>query len=422
MLDLRSNAFRGSLPIFISPRLGVMIASNNSFTGDIPLSLCNQSYLGLLDLSHNNFSGLMSRFKTVKNTEYHGSIPRCLINSSVESMNLRNNNLIGRLPDIFDKRDTLATLDVSYNQISGKLPRSLTNCTYYEVLNVEGNRIADTFPFWLKGLPNLKIIVLRSNKFHGPIYAPQHHLSFPQLRMVDISRNKFTGSLPHDYFVNLSKPLISVPQDEGNMMYMGDHYWNGYHPSMYLRNKGINMELKRIFVAYTSIDFSENKFGGQIPESIRLLKSLIVLNLSSNDFTGHIPSSWANLTRLESLDLSRNQLSESIPQELATLSFLEYIDVSHKKLSGQIPQGTQFGGQPKSSFEGNLNLCGLPLEKSCFGDKAPSTPEAQEPEHPKHEQVLNWKAAAIGYGPGLLFGLATGQVLYSYKPMLFYKV
>ncbi|CAN6908847.1 unnamed protein product [Brassica oleracea] len=401
MLDLRSNAFRGSLPIFISPRLGVMIASNNSFTGDIPLSLCNQSYLGLLDLSHNNFSG---------------SIPRCLINSSVESMNLRNNNLIGRLPDIFDKRDTLATLDVSYNQISGKLPRSLTNCTYLEVLNVEGNRIADTFPFWLKGLPNLKIIVLRSNKFHGPIYAPQHHLSFPQLRMVDISRNKFTGSLPHDYFVNLSKPLISIPQDEGNMMYMGDHYWNGYHPSMYLRNKGINMELKRIFVAYTSIDFSENKFGGQISESIRLLKSLIVLNLSSNDFTGHIPSSWANLTRLESLDISQNQLSGKIPQELATLSFLEYVNVSHNKLSGQIPQGTQMGGQPKSSFEGNLNLCGPPLEESCFGDKA------QEPKHQKQEQVLNWKAAAMGYGPGVLFGLAIGQLFYSYKPMLFNKL
>ena len=31
---------------------------------------------------------------------------------------------------------------------------------------------------------------------------------------------------------------------------------------------------------------------------------------------------------------------------------------------------------------------------------------------PKQEQVLNWKAAAIGYGPGVLFGLAIGQVLF----------
>ncbi|CAN7097046.1 unnamed protein product, partial [Brassica rapa subsp. narinosa] len=400
-LDLRSNAFRGSLPI-ISPRLEYMLASNNSFTGNIPLWLCNQSYLDTLDLAHNHFSG---------------SIPRCLINVSdqITDLDLRNNNLIGRLPDIFDKGGSLVTLDVSHNQIIGKLPRSLTNCTKLEYLNVEGNRIADTFPFWLKDLPSLGFVFLRSNMFHGPIYSPQHPLSFPQLQMVDISRNKFTGNLPHDYFVNWSTRFTSIPQESIYAIY-------GYIPSLYLRNKGINMELESIPTIYTEIDFSENKLGGQIPESIGLLKSLIVLNLSNNFFTGHIPSSWANLTRLESLDLSRNQLTGKIPQELATLSFLEYINVSHNKLTGQIPQGTQIVGQPKSSFEGNLNLCGLPLEQSCFSDKAPSTPEAQEQEPSEQEQVVNWKAAAMGYGPGVVFGLAIGQVFYSYKPVLFYKL
>ena len=75
---------------------------------------------------------------------------------------------------------------------------------------------------------------------------------------------------------------------------MGDDYFYRYYPSMYLRNKGIDMELEKILVTYTSIDFSENKFGGQIPESIGLLKFFIVLNLFNNDFTGHIPSSWLN--------------------------------------------------------------------------------------------------------------------------------
>ncbi|KAG2308457.1 hypothetical protein Bca52824_028205 [Brassica carinata] len=351
-LDLRSNAFRGSLPVF-SPILSYVLASDNSFTGEIPLSLCNQSYLNLLDLAYNNFSG---------------SIPGCLI-TTVDDFDLRNNNLTGRLPDLFYKHGFLRTLDVSNNQITGKLPGSLTNCTKLEYLNVEGNRIADTFPFWLEELPKLKVIVLRSNMFHGPIYSPQHPLSFPELRMFDISRNNFTGSLPHDYFVNWSTPLLSTPQKVSQPLYMGDPFMYDYYPSMYLRNKGINMELEKIFLAYTSIDFSENKLGGQIPESIGLLKSLIVLNLSNNDFTGHIPSSWANLTSLQSLDLSRNQLSGKIPQELATLSFLAYINVSHNKLTGQIPQSTQFGGQPKSSFEGNLNLCGLPLQESCFGTR-----------------------------------------------------
>ncbi|KAF2589885.1 hypothetical protein F2Q70_00042107 [Brassica cretica] len=130
VLDLRSNAFKGSLPL-ISPGLCVVLASNNSFTGDIPLSLCNQSYIPILDLSHNNFSG---------------SIPRCLF-TMVKDMDLRNNNLTGTLPEIFDKTCSMTTLDFSHNQITGKLPRSLTNCVDLKVLNMEGNRIADTFPF-----------------------------------------------------------------------------------------------------------------------------------------------------------------------------------------------------------------------------------------------------------------------------------
>ncbi|CDY10049.1 BnaC08g44020D [Brassica napus] len=268
----------------------------------------------------------------------HGSIPHCLF-TMVKDMDLRNNNLTGTLPEIFDKTCSMTTLDFSHNQITGKLPRSLTSCVDLKVLNMEGNRIADTFPFWLKDLPNLKVMVLRSNMFHGPIYSPQHPLSFPHLQIVDISRNKFTGRLPHDYFVNWSTTLISIPQEETELYYMGEGTMYDYYPSMYLRNKGINMELEKILDTYTAIDFSENKLGGQIPESIR-----------------------------------------------------------------------------------NLNLCGPPLEKSCFGDKAPSTPEAQEPEPPKQEQVLNWKAAAIGYGPGVLFGLAIGQVFYSYKPVLFFKL
>ena len=140
---------------------------------------------------------------------------------------------------------------------------------------MESNRIVDLFPFWLKDLPNLKVVVLRSNMFHGPIYSHQHPLSFPQLRMVDISRNKFTGRLPHDYFVTWSTPMIGTPREAREPLYIGDDYSYRYYPSMYLRNKGINMELEKILVAYTSIDFSENKLAGKIPESITMISPVI---------------------------------------------------------------------------------------------------------------------------------------------------
>ncbi|KAG2308877.1 hypothetical protein Bca52824_028625 [Brassica carinata] len=181
-----------------------------------------------------------------------------------------------------------------------------------------------------------------------------------------------------------------------------------------LRYKGLSMEQKRVLTSYATIDFSGNRIEGHIPESIGLLKSLIALNLSNNAFTGRIPLSLSNLSNLESLDLSSNQLSGTIPNGLSSISFLEYINVSHNQLKGEIPQGTQITGQAKSSFEGNAGLCGLPLKETCFGTNAAPV-QQPKPEDEEEEDVLNWKAVVVGYGPGMLLGLAIAHIIASYK-------
>ena len=355
MLDLMSNTFGGPFPI-LPPTINYVVASNNNFTGELPLSLCNPRKLSVLDLSSNNFSG---------------PIPGCLGDSINGVMNLRKNNLNGNLPHELCRSGSLTTIDVGHNQISGKLPRSLVNCKSLEFVDVESNQINDTFPFWLKYLPNLKVLVLRSNRFHGPISSPQYPLMFSKLRIIDISLNMFDGSLPPNYFVNWSTSLVSIFEDYRQ----GDNrrVKFRFHHSLSSGNKVKNIELVRILNTFAAVDFSVNRFGGEIPESVGLLTSLLLLNLSNNGFTGHIPSSMGNLSNLESLDIRRNQLSGTIPQGLARLSFLEYINVSYNKLTGQIPQGTQIVGQPESAFKGNIDLCGLPLQKSCFRDNVSAT-------------------------------------------------
>ncbi|KAF8108776.1 hypothetical protein N665_0104s0091 [Sinapis alba] len=360
-LDLEQNYFEGAIPtmpLFIN----FFIAKSNRFTGSIPLSICNCRYLLRLWLSYNNLTG---------------TIPQCL--SKLTIVNLRKNNLEGSIPDAFVTGASLQSLDVGHNGLTGKLPRSLKNCSSLQFLVADHNMIEDTFPFWLKALPNLKVLILSSNEFYGSISPPdQGPLGFPELRIFEISDNKFTGSLPPTYFIN----------------------WKASSPMMY----------------------EGNKIEGQIPESIGLVKALIALNFSNNSFTGHIPLSFSNLSNLESLDLSSNQLSGTIPSGLATLSFLAYINVSHNQLKGEIPQGTQIIGQPKSSFEGNAGLCGLPLQETCFGTNVPPTQQPAQEEEEEEEQVLNWKGVAIGYGPGVLLGIAIAQVIASYKPEWLAKI
>ncbi|CAF1923751.1 unnamed protein product [Brassica napus] len=363
-LFLNSNAFRGYFPN-IPPTVKYILASDNNFTGEMPLSLCNSRNLLFLDLSNNRLSG---------------SVPRCL-SGSLALLNLHHNNL-SNLPDTFSN-SSLKMLDVSHNQISGKFPRSLVNCKSLEFVNVESNCFSDTFPFWLESLPNLQVLILRANRFYGPISSPHYPLTFSKLMIVDISRNMFDGSLPPNYFMNWSA-AISLAYDRPRLKFIGDSYSLGFHPSLSINNKGINMMLDRIVNVFAIVDFSGNKFEGEIPESIGLLKWLIILDLSNNGFTGHIPSSLANLTDLESLDISSNQISGTIPQELGKLSFLSYINMSHNKLTGQIPQGTQFQKQNESSFEGNVDLCGFFLQKSCLKNVSATT-------HTQHQNESAFK-------------------------------
>ncbi|KAH0670067.1 hypothetical protein KY285_024225 [Solanum tuberosum] len=71
---------------------------------------------------------------------------------------------------------------------------------------------------------------------------------------------------------------------------------------------------------------------------------------------------------LESLDLSRNQLTGRIPTSLARLNFLSVLDLSSNNLSGEIPSSTQLQSFNPSSYAGNNELCGPPLEKCPVHD------------------------------------------------------
>ncbi|KAF8092575.1 hypothetical protein N665_0411s0034 [Sinapis alba] len=401
LLDFAYNSMTGEFPL-PPPNIIYLSAWNNSFTGNIPLQVCTRSSLTVLDLSYNKFTG---------------PIPQCL--SNLKIVNLRKNNLEGSIPDEFYSGALTQTLDVGYNRLTGKLPRSLLNCSFLRFLSVDNNKIKDTFPFWLKALPNLQVFTLRSNRFFGHLSPPdQGPLSFPELRILELSDNSFTGSLPPSFFLNWK--ASSLKMDEDGRIYMGDykHAYYVYEDTMDLQYKGLFMEQGKVLTSYNTIDFSGNKLEGHIPESIGHLKALIALNLSNNAFTGHIPLSLANVTELESLDLSRNQLSGTIPRELGSLSFLAYISVANNQLKGEIPQGPQFSGQAESSFEGNAGLCGFPLQGSCF---APPTQHPEE-EDEEEEGVLNWKAVVIGYGPGLLSGLLIAHVTASYKPKWYLKI
>lgn len=135
--------------------------SNNNLNGTIHQSICRASYLQVLDLSNNSL---------------HGTIPSCfthdMINKTLGVLNLRKNNLSDNIPEIlFHEYCDLEILDVSENLIQGRVPKFLANRKKLMFLNLGSNKIndIDTYPCWLKNFSNLRVLVLRSNSFHGSV-------------------------------------------------------------------------------------------------------------------------------------------------------------------------------------------------------------------------------------------------------------
>ncbi|XP_028086005.1 receptor-like protein 33 [Camellia sinensis] len=317
-------------------------------------------------------------------------------------LNLQSNNFSGTIPQTFGYVSWLRELDISNNGLHGVLPRSLANCTNLEILNLGHNFIEDAFPFWLENLPQLKVIVLRDNKFHGPIEQPRKRLAFTNLHIIDMSHNEFAGTLPSKLFESIPSMMMD-DEDKSSLKYMGNGY--GYY-SVTIMNKGLEMVLVRIITILKVVDFSHNKFDGNIPMSIGRLKTPYVLNFSGNGFTGSIPLSLENLTELESLDLSQNKLSGEIPQQLTSLTFLEVFDVLQNNLTGIIPRGQQFETFSNTSYGGNADLCGFPLSKECKTPKvteSPSLPSSSSHNYKCRLDGFGWETVLMGYGCGAVF-------------------
>ena len=398
-VDYSNNRFTSSIPHDIGSYISYSIffsLSNNNITGIIPESICNASYLQVLDFSDNAFNG---------------TIPSCLtLNEALAVLNLGRNKFTGKIPGEFGHTCSLQTLDLNGNLLEGSIPESLAHCKDLEILNLGNNRIYDSFPCWLKNITTLRVLVLRGNKFHGPIGCPMSNSTWATLQIVDLALNNFSGKLPEKCFSKWTAMMGGENEVQSKLKHLqfkilqfGQLY---YQDAVTVTIKGQELEFVKVLTVFTSIDLSCNDFEGEIPEVLGNFTSLYVLNLSGNGFIGQIPTSIGNLRQLESLDLSRNSLTGEIPAQLANLNFLSVLNLSFNQLEGSIPTGNQLQTFTETSYDGNAGLCGWPLNRTC-------TPPPQGSRFQDKEE-FEWEFIITGLG----FGLGAGIIV---APLTFWK-
>ncbi|KAK9269826.1 hypothetical protein L1049_025399 [Liquidambar formosana] len=188
----------------------------------------------------------------------------------VTEISLDNKSLSGQISPSISALQSLTSLVLPSNLISGKLPWQLTNCSNLKVLNLTGNKHDWNLPD-LSSLRNLQILDLSANYFSGRFPAWVGNLS--GLVGLGLGFNEYDEG--------------EIPESLGN-----------------LKN------LTWIFLAGSHL-------RGEIPESIFGLEALETLDICRNNISGMFPKSISKLRNLNKIELYVNNLTGEIPPELA---------------------------------------------------------------------------------------------------------
>ncbi|RWR78427.1 putative inactive receptor kinase [Cinnamomum micranthum f. kanehirae] len=409
-LDLSGNQFYGPIPGRIMDLwgLGYLNLSSNKFTGRFPVGIRNLQQLRVLDLHSNSLSGdigaLLSELRNVEYVDvssnlFNGGIRLDSQNLSslantVRYVNLSSNKLVGELfsDESIQLFRNLAVLDVSYNQLTGKLPL-FGSLPSLRVLRVGNNQLNGSIPaeIFSSSIP-LGELDLSSNGFSGSVLS----FNSTTLKILNLSSNTLSSSLPSELgncvTVDLSKNMLhgdlSSIQGWGDMLEnidLSSNALSGSFPdvishftrlsSIKIRNNSLVGVLPAVLgnlPNLTTIDLSINSLNGTIPSSFftslalknlhlsgnlltgtipiqrsDTIESIVIpsnlhmesLDLSDNSLIGALPPGVGNMVSLKFLNLGKNRLSGQIPNEISKLSELEYLDLSGNNFKGRIPDG-----------------------------------------------------------------------------------
>ncbi|RDX70901.1 LRR receptor-like serine/threonine-protein kinase GSO1, partial [Mucuna pruriens] len=330
--DFSFNNFSGPLPHFALAQSALLL-SNNMFSGSLS-SFCAMSPMSLtyLDLSSNLLAGSLldcwEKFQSLEvlnlaNNNLSGTIPKSFGTlQNIESMHLNNNNFSGKIPSLTLCK-SLRVIDFGDNIIEGTLPTWVGhNLHGLIVLSLRGNKIQGNIPTSLCNLLFLQVLDLSANNITGKI--PQcfgyinafSNLTFPRKTILYYRAG----------YIDDTSSISSIDETilawKGQIRKYGKNL--GFMTIIDLSDNHLTGEIPQsltTLVALAGLNLSGNNLIGFIPNNIGHMKMLESLDLSRNYLYGRMPQSFSNLTFLSYMNLSLNNLSGKIPVSSQLQSF-----------------------------------------------------------------------------------------------------
>ncbi|KAL3528901.1 hypothetical protein ACH5RR_008223 [Cinchona calisaya] len=272
-LDLGHNYLSGGIPHDIGQltHLRVLLLEENNFQGQIPESMCQLKNLTFLDLSKNNFSGVIPKcFGNIsfgrgdfdyEDFVYHKDLLFMISNPLLITYKYTDGYMDSDFDAVTDYSpvtyvgqenvefatksrieiyvgkilNLMSGLDLSCNQLTGKIPPEFGALSDILALNLSNNHLIGSIPSSLSMLKQIESLDLSVNHLTGAI--PSELTKLNSISVFNVSYNNLSGKIPDKgQFASLDEsnfngnpglcgPLLkrscnNMPTQPGNI---GDH-------------------------------------------------------------------------------------------------------------------------------------------------------------------------------------------------------
>ena len=138
-----------------------------------------------------------------------GPIPKSLGQlGQLFDLELHNNYLTSIPPTLGENMKSLTSLSLGFNKLSGPIAKELASIPNLIALFLENNFLNGSIPEELGGVASLKQLELDHNALTGSI--PQSLLDLQHLETLHLGNNKLCGVLPAGFGYNLTRSIVSL--------------------------------------------------------------------------------------------------------------------------------------------------------------------------------------------------------------------
>ncbi|XP_059072481.1 probable LRR receptor-like serine/threonine-protein kinase At1g07650 isoform X2 [Cryptomeria japonica] len=261
-------------------------------------------------------------------------------------------NFLGFTKHPLQVPDFFKTLEVTWHESSGYIPKELGNLTNLKKMDLFSNELYGLLPQSFVNLTQLKMLYIESNQLRGEI--PQIYGHFQGLEHFVASSNSFSGKIPNfiGNWRNLTVLQLEATSLEGpipstfsNLIQLED-----FTRISYLIGDGSNLSFMQNLTKLRTIVLRNASINGEIPKYLGDSIKPKILDLRFNNLTGSIPKTLKNMVnkrpKIEYLYLGNNNLAGKLQEWLNTINYVKVRVFQSLKIEKTFIRAT---GQPITS-------------------------------------------------------------------------